>query len=155
MIMLGASRTGVNGVHHDYTDLLDPEGLSDEAPRKRPLPKRRVQRRSCGATRGEAAARDVGPRCDPRDVPASDDPRPPTLSRKDQARQLRRAAYLKAKAQRANDPRLIAIKEAMKKRRREAYQAAKERRKAAVAGQKEKQRAARDAEMQGMLRKPE
>ncbi|HTR52818.1 MAG TPA: hypothetical protein VMJ10_19020 [Kofleriaceae bacterium] len=71
-----------------------------------------------------------------RNAPASDgEPTPeaptdPKLSRKDQARQLRRAAYLKAKAQRANDPRLIAIKEAMKQRRREAYQAAKERRKA-------------------------
>jgi hypothetical protein len=64
----------------------------------------------------------------------------PKLSRKEHARQLRRAAYLKAKEQRANDPRMIAIKEAMKQRQRAAYQAAKQRRKAAVAEQDRKQR---------------
>ena len=72
-------------------------------------------------------------------------------SRKEQARQLRRAAYVKAKERRANDPRFIAIKEAMKKRQRAAYQVAKERRKAAVADQKAKQRAAKAAAMAGMV----
>jgi hypothetical protein len=80
------------------------------------------------------------------DAPPSDEdampdaPRDPKLSRKEQARQLRRAAYQKAKQRRAIDPRLIAIKEAMKLRQRAAYQAAKERRKAAVAEQDRKQR---------------
>ena len=79
-------------------------------------------------------------------------------SRKEQARQLRRAAYVKAKERRANDPRFIAIKEAMKLRQRAAYQAAKERRKAAVAEQDRKQRerqaevrAARDAKMNNLV----
>jgi hypothetical protein len=93
-----------------------------------------------GAHPADGRRHGVGPRCDPRHVPTFDDSSPPKLSRKEQARQLRRAAYLKAKEQRANDPRLIAIKEAMKKRRREANQAAKERRKAAVAEQDRKQR---------------
>ena len=75
---------------------------------------------------------------------AADVPRP-KLTRKEQARLQRRAAYLRAKEQRANDPRLIALKEAMKKRRREAYQAAKERRKAAVAEKKSRQAEARFA----------
>jgi hypothetical protein len=80
-----------------------------------------------------------------------DDPQAPKLSRNEQARQLRRAAYQQAKARRANDPRLVAIKEAMKQRRRAAYQAAKARRKAAIAEQKAKQRADRDAAIQELL----
>lgn len=78
-------------------------------------------------------------------------PKHPTLSRKEYARQIRRAAYLKAKERRATDPRLIAIKEAVKRRRREIYQAAKERKKAAVAEQKAKQRVAKDATMTDLV----
>jgi hypothetical protein len=54
------------------------------------------------------------------------------LSRKEAARQQRRAAYLRAKERRATDPRQLALKEAMKQRQREAYRAAKERRKEAT-----------------------
>lgn len=53
------------------------------------------------------------------------------LSRKEWARQQRRAAYLRAKQQRANDPKQLAFKEAMKERRREANEIVKARRKAA------------------------
>ena len=53
---------------------------------------------------------------------------------------------MKAKKQRANDPRMIAIKEAMKKRQRAASQAIKERRKAAVAEQDRRQKE-REAKM--------
>jgi hypothetical protein len=60
------------------------------------------------------------------------------LSRKESAKQFRRAAYLRAKEQRANDPKQIAFKAAMKQRQREAYQAAKARKKAALVQQKEK-----------------
>ena len=79
-------------------------------------------------------------------------PKHPKLSRTEHARQIRRAAYLKAKARRANDPRLIAIMESVKRRRRETYQAAKERRKAAIAEEKAKQRAAKDATIRDPVR---
>jgi len=60
------------------------------------------------------------------------------LSRKEYARRMRRAAYLRAKELRAKDPKQIALKEAVKQRRRDAYQQAKERRK--VRSQEEKTR---------------
>ena len=125
-----------------------------------------------GAVTPAPRALGVGPGCDRCDMPTNhpDAPSPEAdvtpderkdakLSRKEQARQLRRAAYLKAKEQRANDPRLIAIKEVMKQRQRAAYQAARERRKLAVAEQnrrhKEQQakmREARDAAMSESLK---
>jgi hypothetical protein len=52
---------------------------------------------------------------------------------------MRRAAYARAKAQRATDPEHLALKEAMKERRRKAYKQAKERRKAFVGKQKARQ----------------
>ena len=55
-----------------------------------------------------------------------------TLSSKERARQIRRAAYLRAKERRATDPRYLAIEETAKRYRREAYQAAKDRLKAAT-----------------------
>jgi hypothetical protein len=58
------------------------------------------------------------------------------LSRKESARQQRRAAYVRAKEFRANDPKQLAFKEAMKERQREANAAVKERRKAAAKEQK-------------------
>jgi hypothetical protein len=58
------------------------------------------------------------------------------LSRKEYARRMRRAAYLRAKELRAKDPRQLAMKEAAKQRRREAYQQAKERRKVKTQAQK-------------------
>jgi hypothetical protein len=92
----------------------------------------------------------------PTDPPAGDaatsDAPQPKLTRKEKARQLRRAAHLRAKEQRANDPRLLAIKEAMKRRRREAYQAAKERKKAAIAERQAQTRAAKDAAMRESLK---
>lgn len=60
----------------------------------------------------------------------SDEPTFEKPSRKELARQLRREAYVRQKAQRAADPRVIALKEVAKQRRKEAYQAAKARRKA-------------------------
>jgi hypothetical protein len=45
---------------------------------------------------------------------------------------MRRAAYLRVKELRAKDPRQLALKEAVKRRRREAYQQAKERRKVKI-----------------------
>ena len=58
------------------------------------------------------------------------------LSRKETARQQRRAAYLRAKERRANDPKQLVFKEAMKQRQREAYQASRERRKEATKAMK-------------------
>jgi|SRR3954465_14001400 hypothetical protein len=59
-------------------------------------------------------------------------PRDPMPSRKERARQMRRAAYERAKEFRATDPKQVAFKEAMKQRRRDANQAAREQRKAAT-----------------------
>lgn len=67
------------------------------------------------------------------------------ISRKELARQLRREAYQKAKAQRAADPKNLAMKEAAKTRRREVYQQVKARRKEGEAEQKAK-RSAKHAE---------
>ena len=69
------------------------------------------------------------------------------LSRKEWARQQRRSAYLRAKEFRANDPKQLAFKEAMKQRQRQANEGAKARRKAASAEQK-----ARRAERQAQQR---
>jgi hypothetical protein len=80
------------------------------------------------------------------------------LSRKEWARQQRRAAYLRAKEFRANDPKQLAFKEAMKERQREANAASKERRKAAAkedqarrAERQASQRAARDQQLMMMV----
>jgi hypothetical protein len=62
------------------------------------------------------------------------------LSRKERARQIRRAAYLRAKERRATDPRFLAMKEAAKRHRREAYQVAKDRVKTARAAKKHAQK---------------
>jgi hypothetical protein len=82
------------------------------------------------------------------------DPPKEKLSRKEWARQQRRAAYLRAKEYRANDPKQLAFKEAMKQRQREANAAGKERRKAAAKEQKARraerqvsQRAAQDQQL--------
>jgi len=53
---------------------------------------------------------------------------------------MRRAAYLRAKEQRATDPRYLAMKEAAKQHRREAYQVAKEHAKAANAAKRQAQK---------------
>ena len=88
------------------------------------------------------------------------DAQPEKLSRKEWARQQRRAAYVRAKEHRANDPKQLAFKVAMKERRREANQVSKERRKAAVKEQKARrserqasQRVAQDQQLM-MLVKP-
>jgi len=80
------------------------------------------------------------------------------LSRKEWARQQRRAAYLRAKEYRATDPKQLAFKEAMKERRREANEQAKARRKAAAKEQKARraerqasQRAAQDQQLMMMV----
>jgi hypothetical protein len=79
------------------------------------------------------------------------------LSRKESARQQRRAAYLRAKEHRANDPKQLAFKEAMKERRREFNEMAKARRNAATNEQKarqaEQKRAAQGQQLM-MLVKP-
>ncbi len=69
------------------------------------------------------------------------------LSRKELARQQRRAAYLRAKEYRATDAKQLAFKETMKQRQREANQASKERRKAVAKEQK-----ARRSELQAQQR---
>jgi hypothetical protein len=92
------------------------------------------------------------PTAPPPDDASTSEPAQPKLTRKERARQLRRAAYLKAKEQRANDPRLAAIKEAMKKRRREQYEVMRERRKAALAERQAKTRATNDAAMRQSLK---
>lgn len=75
----------------------------------------------------------------------------PKLSRKEWARQQRRAAYLRAKEHRANDPKQLAFKEAMKERRREANEIVKARRKAATKEQRarraDQKRAALDQQL--------
>ena len=65
------------------------------------------------------------------------------LSMKEYGRLRRKQAYEQAKAARANDPKIIALKEAAKQHRRELYQREKERRKAARAEEKSKERAER------------
>ena len=45
-----------------------------------------------------------------------------TLEQKEQLRKARRETYLKMKEKRDNDPKYIALKEAQKKRRKDAYQ---------------------------------
>ena len=70
----------------------------------------------------------------------ADTPREGELSRKERARQMRRAAYLRAKEQRATDPHYLAMKEAAKQRRREAYQVAKEHAKTANAAKRQAQK---------------
>src|SRR5262245_27780109 len=84
------------------------------------------------------------------------------LTRKALARDLRRLAYKKAKERRASDPRMIAMKEAAKIRRREIYQQAKQRKKAAATAKKkaqvnerqrqtENKRTAADAELMKLI----
>jgi hypothetical protein len=68
------------------------------------------------------------------------------LSRKERARRIRREAYMRAKEQRATDPRYLAMKDAAKLRRREAYEAAKDRAKAAAVARKQAQKEQDDAD---------
>jgi hypothetical protein len=78
-------------------------------------------------------------RAEPRD----EAPTREVISRKEQARLFRRQAYQRAKQLRATDPRHLALKEALKQRRRDAYQAVKAKRKAAAAEQKSAAKAER------------
>lgn len=64
-------------------------------------------------------------------------------TREEQARALRRQAYQRAKQLQANDPKRLALKEALKARRRELYQQVKLRRQAQKAEQKRREAAAR------------
>jgi hypothetical protein len=79
----------------------------------------------------------------------ADTPKEGDLSRKERARQMRRVAYLRAKEQRATDPRYLAMKEAAKRQRREAYLVAKDRAKAARIARKQVQEEKADAEWSG------
>src|SRR5258708_35318964 len=81
------------------------------------------------------------------------------LSRKEYARRMRRAAYLRAKEWRAKDPRQLALKETVKRRRREAYQQAKDRRKVKIQEEKTRledrqgeKRAATDLELMELVK---
>lgn len=76
----------------------------------------------------------------------ADAPKEGELSRKERARQMRRAAYLRAKEQRATDPRYLAMIEVAKLRRREAYLVAKDRAKAARVARKKVQKEDAEAE---------
>jgi len=69
-----------------------------------------------------------------------------SFSRKEIAKEQRHAAYQRAKAQRATDPRYLAMKEAVKVQRRAVYQKVKERRKAVAADEKAKRNAERSAQ---------
>jgi hypothetical protein len=80
---------------------------------------------------------------------ADDSAGDPQLSRKELARQFRRAAYQRAKEHRANDPKQVTMKEAMKLRRCAEYKAGKERRKAFAAEQKTR-REARESESRAL-----
>lgn len=84
-------------------------------------------------------------RSDMREARAADGSRS-VISRKELARQLRRQAYQKAKARRAEDPKHLAMKEAAKVRRRELYQQVKEQRKAGEAVEKATRAAKRTEE---------
>jgi len=72
---------------------------------------------------------------------ASSDDDERVLSHKELLKLRRRAAYQKAKEQRANDPKFLAMKEAARKERRDAYQKAKQRRKAQLEREKAQQKA--------------
>ena len=63
------------------------------------------------------------------------------LSRKESAKEARRAAYQRAKEWRANDPKQIAFKAAMKERQKEINQVRKDRRKAERAEEKKAMKA--------------
>jgi hypothetical protein len=65
------------------------------------------------------------------------------LSRKELAREQRRAMYQRAKEWRATDPRHLARKEAAKEQQRAAYQQVKVQRKAVAAAEKAKRKAER------------
>ncbi|HEX4477926.1 MAG TPA: hypothetical protein VH142_22710 [Polyangiaceae bacterium] len=67
-------------------------------------------------------------------------------SRKELAKRIRRAAYQRAKERRAEDPKFIALKEAMKERRRVAAREANARKKASIAARKENEKVARQTE---------
>ncbi|MET0412679.1 MAG: hypothetical protein ABW217_15350 [Polyangiaceae bacterium] len=89
-----------------------------------------------GRARGPVRA---GPRLD--EAPTRE-----VISRKEQARLFRRQAYQRAKQLRATDPRHLALKEALKQRRRAAYQTVKAKRKAVAAEQKSAAKAERAKE---------
>ena len=72
-------------------------------------------------------------------------------SRKEWARQQRKAAYRRAKEQRASDPKQLAFQEAMRERQRAAYQVAKQRRKSSVEHPKQRAADAKTAEAQQLL----
>src|SRR5271156_5718510 len=82
-----------------------------------------------------------------------------SASRKEFARKLRKDAYRVMKERRATDPRYLAMKEAVKLRRREMYQQIKAKRKTAARAEKGKQqtektavRATMDAELMKMVK---
>jgi len=89
----------------------------------------------------------------------NDDPKNGVESRREIAKRFRRAAYERAKAQRASDPKYLALKAAAKARRREIYKQVKEQRRAATRALKEKasvrkaeERKEHDAELMKVLR---
>jgi hypothetical protein len=91
---------------------------------------------------------------------SKDEPASRAELRKEQARQIRKQAYQSAKERRAKDPKYIAMKEAVKERRRAEYQKIKERRKAVASEQKTKlkdekaaQRASKDLELMQMVQR--
>lgn len=78
---------------------------------------------------------------------SDDDSQRKILSRAELAKELRRAAYQRAKERRAKDPRFIAMKEAAKAQRREAYQQFKEKRKGEQAAAKANAKAQRGSQL--------
>jgi hypothetical protein len=117
-----AALVGSNEPANDHIDIEIDDGGVDLHPSPR------------GRARGPVRA---SPR--PYEAPTTE-----VISRKEHARLLRRQAYQRAKQLRATDPRHLALKEALKQRRRAAYQAVKAKRKAAAAEQKSAEKAARE-----------
>jgi hypothetical protein len=76
-------------------------------------------------------------------LPSTDDKERRVLSRKELAREQRRAMYQRAKEWRATDPRYLAMKEAAKQQQHAAYQQVKVQRKAVAVAAKAKQKAER------------
>jgi cytochrome c5 len=73
----------------------------------------------------------------------ADDRERRVLSRKELAREQRRAIYQRVKEWRATDPRHLAMKEAAKQQQRATYQQVKVQRKAVAAAKKAKRKAER------------
>ena len=74
-----------------------------------------------------------------------------TPEQKEKLKKIRRETYLKMKEKRDNDPKYVALKEAQKKRKKEAYQKIKKDQKAKKDAVKAEERRKRDEALMKML----